>query len=204
MITIDKYRTDWSNIWNYSPAVGHTTIGAILNAAIAAADADDFFTSGDILRRIRSRCGCFKPLYPYSTTEELSYFHDEMANWANNLKYSWIQLFIAYVTEYNPLENYDRTRHETVVLEGASTTDTTTTAHVAPDSEETYYNTGKSVVDNDTTTDNTTTTDSRDHGNVGVTTSQQMLQSELDLRSTAFIDKYFVEPFVREFAIAVY
>lgn len=46
--------------------------------------------------------------------------------------------------------------------------------------------------------------DGRVHGNIGVTTSQQMLESELELRQKWQIIKIITEMFMRELVIAVY
>ena len=46
--------------------------------------------------------------------------------------------------------------------------------------------------------------DSRIHGNIGVTTSQQMLQSELDLIPKLSLIDYITDDFHIEFCLGIY
>ena len=124
---------------------------------------------------------------------------------------NWERIYTAYfLTAYSPLENYDMTQVRTPNLtydtdndrKGKSTTTTGNTTKVVPFNSTTETETG--AVDGSVTTeelladnhsDQTTTETGTDtltrHGNIGVTTSQQMLQSELDLRKLDFIKLVF-------------
>ena len=52
--------------------------------------------------------------------------------------------------------------------------------------------------------DQTRSRGSRIHGNVGVTTSQQMLLAEFDLRPKIHVDDYIINSFKERFCILVY
>ena len=52
--------------------------------------------------------------------------------------------------------------------------------------------------------DDTHTRTSRIHGNIGVTTSQQMLEQELQISEKINIYNYIVNEFKQRFCIAVY
>lgn len=109
--------------------------------------------------------------------------------------------------EYNPLENYDR--HEQFENSG----------NVTGASDTTGTNTGKvTAYDSETlkTNDEQTSTDHSDteghtsgrgtsyiHGNIGVTTSQQMLQAELDVRRFNIYEQ-IADLFVEHFCLLVY
>lgn len=109
--------------------------------------------------------------------------------------------------EYNPLENYDR--HEQFENSG----------NVTGSSDETGTNTGKvTAYDSETlkTNDEQTSIDHSDteghtsgrgtsyiHGNIGVTTSQQMLQAELDVRRFNIYEQ-ITDLFVEHFCLLVY
>ena len=124
---------------------------------------------------------------------------------------NWEKIYNAYfVLTYNPLENYDmeqvRTpnlttdtdidrKQDTKVETGAKT-------KVVPFNASTSTLTGETTGDSETTEelaknhiDQATTETGTDtltrHGNIGVTTSQQMLQSELDLRKLDFQKRIF-------------
>lgn len=200
LITIDKYRSVWNELFTYDPTPNPT----LWNLLGEVFDGDDDPTVTNIKKHLLNRIASFSPIYSTTTVEDKKFFHSQMVAWGDMYLIAWKKAWDAYTTEYDPLENYHRTDYKQEVLDGASTVDNTTTAHVAPESAETFYNTGKSIVDGETTTDNTTTVNAESKGNVGVTTSQQMLQAEMDLRSVNFINTYIITPFVREFCIAVY
>lgn len=135
---------------------------------------------------------------------------------------------IALRTEYNPLENYDRTESggetESRDPNGRTYTynsTTTTTAGLYGDKTEvSTYDSGlkderkslrghetnehdteaKTGTDGvtDTFGDRTTTRNSRVHGNIGVTTSQQMLAAELEIRRYNLFADY-INRFIRTY-----
>lgn len=132
----------------------------------------------------------------------------------------WID---ALSIDYAPLENYDRMEHWTdeVDYQGAGqsasagtvgSTQTVETTRSAFDNS-TYQPQEKVTTTDDvdttdrTSTNMTTDTDSehngRVHGNIGVTTSQQMLNQELDLGYWNLYQR-ITQLFLREFCIPVY
>lgn len=155
------------------------------------------------------------------------FIHNAIGIWSKAWKESFQRWVDALAIEYAPLENYDRMEHWTdetdVAGTGTSnsvgTLDNTTTGTVettksAYDSS-TYqpYDKVQSSETSDTdTTDRTNTTMSSDqdsehngriHGNIGVTTSQQMLNQELDLGYWNLYQR-ITQLFLQEFVIPVY
>lgn len=128
----------------------------------------------------------------------------------------WVK---ALAIDYAPLENYDRMEHWTDEVDGTGssrstgtldTTQNTETTKSAYDSS-TYqpYDNVRTTNDTDSS-DNTNTTMSSDgehngrvHGNIGVTSSQQLLQSELDIGYWNIYER-ITDLFLREFIIPVY
>lgn len=124
---------------------------------------------------------------------------------------NWERVHSAYFSaEYNPLENYDMEQVRTPDLntnttakrKQETTVNTSGSTSIVPFNETEPTLTGKTSGDSVTTEDNTKNeieTDTNEtgtdtltrHGNIGVTTSQQMLQSELDLRKLDFIKMIF-------------
>ena len=103
---------------------------------------------------------------------------------------SWDKIYSAINTNYKPLENYD--------MEQTETPDITHTKNVKINTKvqnDVYgFNSSNPVPSSQTTTDGASLNNEETnkesgtrgltrHGNIGVTTSQQMLQSEIDLRS---------------------
>lgn len=131
----------------------------------------------------------------------------------------WSKLWDAFNAEYNPIENYSMTEHEerddVTTREGSDTlTMTGTDVNVLEGNTENevsgfnspdYVNDAKNSQESTNTetrgmTDTTThdTTDTLDgertltrSGNIGVTTSQQMLQSEIELRKWIYFNSVF-------------
>lgn len=124
--------------------------------------------------------------------------------------FNWYKLSIAYTTEYKPLENYDmeeiRTPNLTENLTrkqkqdvnvhqdsesgiyGFNSNESQPTATGTGDTHTTGSNLNNEIADTKTNTGNEKLTR---HGNIGVTTSQQMLESEIKLRHYDFIEEVF-------------
>lgn len=122
----------------------------------------------------------------------------------------WTKKYNALMTQYAPLENYDMVEEEDNSIVDDATThitgDATNNVTSTTGSRSVYgYNSsspvpsesdsGSTSTDTDMTTDydNERTIDRTltRHGNIGVTTSQQMLQSELELRSYKFFEEVY-------------
>lgn len=166
--------------------------------------------------------GEFEVLYanPYYIKESIGTWsavhHDTFERWVN-----------ALALEYNPLENYDRMENWTDVTDrdatGSSTSTSGSTTGTTTSNENTksafdastYQPNEKDDATSSTTassTDSTSVSNSEDntfshagrvHGNIGVTTSQQMLISELDLGYWNVYQR-ITELFLHDFVIPVY
>ena len=147
-------------------------------------------------------------------------FKSMLTTWSNSRFDAWSKMVTALQSQYNALHNYDRTETHTdkwsndstknmVQSSGGSDTTTTKTAAFDGDSLAT-------AGENKTAyggTANTTNTDkdsgTRDYtikayGNIGVTTSQQMLESEMQLRGKYDIYSIIVSEFRDKFCILIY
>ena len=169
-------------------------------------DEDIHFSSSDLLAAIINRGASFCVLYP-----DPDYFKLMSDSWWSKWKYNFLAWFRAMQAEYNPIENYDRMEqwHEDVVDDGETTldSDSTSTNTVSAYDASTLQPKDKTTdtVDNTTTMDNDRDIDheGRIHGNIGVTTSQQMIESELKLRY-ANITNMIADVFIKELLIHVY
>ena len=104
----------------------------------------------------------------------------------------WNRVANAFLSDYNPINNYDMTENEDTSLNTKSNTETKTTQKFAG------YNSGTTLPvatetegEGETTgTDefNNSTRELTRSGNIGVTTSQQMIESELKLRKQNLLD----------------
>ena len=103
-----------------------------------------------------------------------------VGRWSKRRLPLWERYKAAIEMEYNPLENYDRNE------------DFTNEAQISADNVSTYQPDTKTIVKG------------RTHGNIGVTTSQQMLASELDLIPRLDLIDYIADDFHNEFCLQMY
>lgn len=112
---------------------------------------------------------------------------------------NWVKLWDTLNFEYNPIENYSMTETETAT--GESTNKGTATATSTGNNATYGFNSTDAVNADKTDGTNTGTTENaltnlnnrelKRSGNIGVTTSQQMIQSERDLWNWYFYDVVF-------------
>ena len=152
-------------------------------------------------------------LYP-----NLEFFALRIGMWSRKHQYNWKKLYDTMLLEYNPIENYDRMEewNDTDTETGSTTVTNEILSNGTITEQNTAFNAGladhaKEISDNDTT-NNGSETNKRDanhsrsgraHGNIGVTTSQQMIESE---RKVAMFNIYDIiaESFVENFCLLVY
>ena len=151
------------------------------------------------------------------------FLQNAISIWADREQATFERWVNALAIEYAPLENYDRHENWTDTLDSdgtsrtTGTNDTSTSGTVTTDvsayDSSTYQPKDKvttsETIDNDTTENNTSTLDNegvhagRIHGNIGVTTSQQMLEAELDLGYWNIYSR-ITDMFLKEFCIMIY
>lgn len=112
--------------------------------------------------------------------------------WSKRELPTWERVAKAAAAEYDPIENYDR--HEEWNDSTSSAAESTVVGYNQPtqtpasgaNSTASGYHKG------------------RTHGNIGVTTSQQMLEQELELAPKINVYSYIIESFRRRFCLLVY
>ena len=160
--------------------------------------------------------------------------------WSAKEVVTWNRIYEAMLTEYNPIENYNRTEKINVQNRGAMThsgndsdvgtgydsdvgsgTDTLTNSVSSFDSsayaphDQSQNQKGSTITHNlnstithnygHTITDTTgSQTTSNVFGNIGVTTSQQMLEQELELVPKLNVMNVIIESFKNRFCLLVY
>ena len=140
--------------------------------------------------------------------------------WSREHLETWTRMWTVAQAEYNPLENYDRMEEwddegsntKTGTGQQSCTGNYTETNKVAGYNSETLVNKDQRTGSNSgsqtaSASENGTATNHREgraHGNIGVTTSQQMLQAELDVAPRLDIYDWIAEEFKHEFCLLVY
>lgn len=171
-----------------------------------------------LVNNILLKCGDFECMYP-----SVDFLHPAITLWCRKWERTIVKWNDALQIKYEPLNNYDRTEEYTDVFSnkgtsssGGGSTSTSTgsvTNKVSAYDSDTLTdkdksdNAGSSVVSSNSTnnSDNKGEThhSARLFGNIGVTTSQQMLQSELDIAQWNIYD-HITDLFLSEFIIPVY
>lgn len=151
------------------------------------------------------------------------FIQSAIAIWSNVYHDTFQRWVDALAIDYAPLENYDRIEHWTDETDVSGTGSSNSTGTIdSTDNVETTksafdvstyqpYDNVHSTNDTDTTDrTNTTMTNDTDsehngriHGNIGVTTSQQMLMQELDMGYWNLYER-ITQLFLQEFVIPVY
>lgn len=139
-----------------------------------------------------------------------------ITEWFARRKDNFAKLWQGFTAEYNPIENYDRqedsteTPNITHTLSNSGQDASTNEADVQGYNGTDYVpnsrtkSSGTSSTNGTDTESGTRTYTSRIHGNIGVTTSAQMLEGELTLRRSLDIYALIAEEFERDNLIQVY
>lgn len=170
------------------------------------------------------------PCYSYGTPTptDTTLFINKWVDFKNRRKDAWDRIAVALLTEYAPLENYDKHTEITVknpLVETevtiASRTNSDVIASKTVHEKETSYQSSTAVESGSTTADGYTDThtagggtditkvkahnvitEDYTHGNVGVTRSQEMAVDELRLRAYD-VTKIIVNEFITEYAYLI-
>ena len=139
-----------------------------------------------------------------------------ITEWFARRKDNFAKLWQGFTAEYNPIENYDRqedsteTPNITHTLSNSGQDASTNEADVQGYNGTDYVpnsrtkSSGTSSTNGTDTESGTRTYTSRIHGNIGVTTSAQMLTGELTLRRSLDIYALIAEEFENDNLIQVY
>lgn len=139
-----------------------------------------------------------------------------ITEWFTRRKDNFAKLWQGFTAEYNPIENYDRHEDSTETPDITHTLtnsgkDTSTNEADVQGYNATDYTPNSRTVSSGTSSTNgtdkesgTRTFTSRIHGNIGVTTSAQMLEGELALRRSLDIYALIAEEFETDNLIQVY
>ena len=175
-----------------------------------------------LIDNILLRSNDFELLY-----SEPYFMQEAIGTWSKKWYRTFDKWIKALNITYNPLENYDRMEEWTTTDDGhtsssGTSTDTSngtgsssTENKISAFNSETYSNdntnttntsnstSGTTTLNNTGASDNTNVRVGRAHGNIGVTTSQQMLESELDIARWN-IYEHITDIFLSEFIIPIY
>lgn len=166
------------------------------------------------INSILLRAGDFEVMYP-----DFDFMEEMIGVISKKWQRTFQKWYEALQLEYNPIENYDR--HEdwtdTDNRKTDSTSSDTSQASSQTDTAVTTYDSDTYHPDNQSKSNQSASSNGKDsttdngqsihtghtHGNIGVTTSQQMLEAELKLQEWNLYE-HIADIFVRELCIPVY
>lgn len=140
----------------------------------------------------------FEALYPSADIMK-----EEIGRFSRINLLTWQKLEDTLYFEYNPTENYDRQEDSTVTTDSSVSADGTGEQQTSAYNTEDYTNLNKNTTGTQSTGKNTTGTASRIHGNIGVTTTQQMIAEERSIVQFNVYD-FIAGQFVNEFCVRLY
>ena len=147
-----------------------------------------------LVQNILERAGDMPLLYPnYDFMESMIHV------WSHNEQDVWEKLERTVQLDYNPIENYNRT--DEIDRDVSSTGESTGISAQTAFNSDSFKNTGKST-GNSTDTGNEKVR-SRSYGNIGVTTSQQMIEQEREVAQFCTYD-FITQSFIDRFCIEIY
>ena len=168
----------------------------------------------DLIDNILEQGAAFEILYP-----DFEYLQFSIGAWSKRWYRTMEKWLEALTVQYDPLNNYDR--HEewtdndkvsgkTETAAGVNTTGQDELSVTAYDSDQYHKKdktdssgTSESTGSSETNTDGISTHSGHLYGNIGVTTSQEMLREELDVQRFNLIQQ-ITDLFITEFCIMVY
>ena len=166
-----------------------------------------------IINNILLECAEMEIIYP-----EPDIMKNAIGLWSNKQLESWARMYKAMQLEYDPIYNYDRFEEwlDSNQSTAQSNSNTTANRNGTTKHQVNAFNRGITDSNSDTITNNdkeTTTTDSNNsnigahsghmYGNIGVTTSQDMLLSEVNV-SKFIVQDYIIDQFKERFCLLVY
>lgn len=176
----------------------------------------------DLVVQILTECSDFALIYP-----NFDFMKMLIGVWSNKEQKIWQNLYLSENIEYNPIENYDRNESITrVVNTNAEGTSSGTALNTSGDNGETIS--GQTAYDSNTFKDTSRvqansnsnsqsvnsesvknnsrgseTVINHTHGNIGVTTAQQMIEGFREVSKFCTYD-YIVQSFKDRFCVQVY
>lgn len=163
-----------------------------------------------LIDRIILRSGEFEILY-----SNLDFMREAIGVWSKTYARTFERWIKALSIDYAPLENYDRIEewhdfaHFNTEGHSKGSSDTTNEGSVSAYDASDYTPSDKNTTHyapnlNDTNEgDNENHRNGRAHGNIGIVSSQQMLESELSIAKWNLFD-HIADLFIKEFCICIY
>ena len=147
-----------------------------------------------LVQNILERAGDMPLLYP-----NYDFMESMIGVWAHNEQDIWARLHATTTLEYNPIENYNR--HEDITRDVSGTGESTGISAQTAFNSDSFKDTGKST--GSSSNSGNEKVNAHMYGNIGVTTSQEMIEQEREVAKFCIYD-YITQSFIDRFCIEIY
>lgn len=159
-----------------------------------------------LINTILDKCSLNEPLY-----YDMNLLNQKIKNFFLKNYDVYNRLVKAFSLEYNPIENYDRkedtSRNIKRETNNSNIYNENSVSDISAFDSNGYQKDSKNVIDSDRKENNNLLENesfsNRVHGNIGVTTTQQMLESELNLRKKLNIYEIIANDFYDNFMLFI-
>lgn len=151
-----------------------------------------------LIENLLMECAELEILYP-----DADFMRAAIGSWSAKELPKWEKFEATLHLEYNPIENYDRMEEWTDSGNASGTASGTGTGKQAGYNSESLVTTDGSESSSTSSSKSSSTHSGRMHGNIGVTTSQQMIEEERRISDFSVID-VIIDSFKERFCLLVY
>lgn len=151
-----------------------------------------------MIQQILFQNGAFELLYPSA-----EYMRFMLGVWAKTNNNIWEKLYKTTQLEYNVIENFDRYEEYSDNTEGTSGNVTENISGVSAYNSDEFVNSGSNTTTSKSEGDSTNIHTGHLHGNIGVTTNQQMIREERNIVQFN-IYEFIADSFKNRFCIRIY
>ena len=159
----------------------------------------DGITKETFIDTLMAVYGEFPTIYPNP-----DYMKWYIGLWSRKSQQDLLKISQALLDDYNPLHNYDRYEDITENVENGINTEGTSENQVSAYNATTYQPDNKTITNGETSGTEDRTRTGHMYGNIGVTTSQQMLEAELKLRAESNLYNIVTGLLAKEICIMIY
>ena len=189
-----QYKISLLGLYNFNDTLFDTLVLPTFHIP-SPPPATPFFPDKDTLvNLILEKSADFPALYP-----DWDFMHFMIGVWSKNCAYMMQKLFETQNYKYNPIHNYDR--QSTITREASSTSGGTVTAAQTAFNSDSFKDTGRNTSSDSATAGETVTENTS--GNIGVTSTQQMLEQERNIAMFKWYD-IVSDDFIAKFCVQIY
>ena len=152
-----------------------------------------------LINNLLMELGELQVIYP-----DPDFMKTAIEQWSFTKVLQWQRIFDAMQKNYDPLYNKDAHYEETETRDLHSTGGSESVGQVSAYNADDFVNREKGTAEAESADTGTITRERREYGNIGITTSQQMLREEVELWNELNMMNIIISDFKYRFCVMVY